>query len=345
MLGEIGAGLGGLLGQLGDALSAPRRAIWSALGAPEHGNELVSNLTGLDKDSPWAHALGLGAEVLGDPLTYAGGFIGKGIGSLTSLGRAATPTAEAAGGLGGLLLKGAEGATAAPGAIGGAAAVAESAAPSAYQAFRPLRQRFSMVRNLRPVEEAGEGSTAGARTFLSDHYAGELTGQPASRNQFLGDVDGLGGVIERVNALGAYNPKFDVGAVKSGVPDPVGVFRHEMTHGLIDQAMKTGDASGLPLVMRVPASLRQSQSGFVRGLGRIADETAANALERRDLLGQIGNGARFLMNPSPLYTRQFADESLLAAALYSHGADASRALGAGALAAGVGGAAYPFFRE
>jgi hypothetical protein len=39
MLAEIGGLLGGALGQVGDALSAPRRAIWSALGLPESGSE------------------------------------------------------------------------------------------------------------------------------------------------------------------------------------------------------------------------------------------------------------------------------------------------------------------
>lgn len=74
--GVAGSGVGGLLGQVGDVLSAPRRKLWSLLGAPEHGNELVSQLTGMDKDSGLAHVLGTGAEILGDPLTYAGGLGG-----------------------------------------------------------------------------------------------------------------------------------------------------------------------------------------------------------------------------------------------------------------------------
>lgn len=87
----IGAGLGGLLGQ---AFSAPRRFVWDSLGLPESGTELVGNLTGMDQESPWTKALGFGAEVLGDPLTYAGGAIGKIGGSL--LGRAGGVAAKAA---------------------------------------------------------------------------------------------------------------------------------------------------------------------------------------------------------------------------------------------------------
>ncbi len=64
-------GLGGLLGQLGGAFSAPRRALWSALGGPESGAELVSGWTGLDPGGGLASALGAMAEVAGDPLTLA----------------------------------------------------------------------------------------------------------------------------------------------------------------------------------------------------------------------------------------------------------------------------------
>lgn len=75
-----GAGLGGLLGQVSDTLSYPRRALWGSMGLPEHGNELVGQTFGMDPQSTWAHALGIGAEVAGDPLTWAmlplGGLLG-----------------------------------------------------------------------------------------------------------------------------------------------------------------------------------------------------------------------------------------------------------------------------
>jgi len=94
----LGSGLGGGLGLIGGALSAPRRALWAALGAPENGNELVANSTGLDKDGFLARALGLGAEVIGDPLTYAGGVLGGPLGKLW--GRAAGAEAALAGDIG-----------------------------------------------------------------------------------------------------------------------------------------------------------------------------------------------------------------------------------------------------
>lgn len=77
MLGAIGSAIGGLLGQVGDTMNAPRKAIWGALGLPETGAELVSNALGTDRDSALTQALGFGAEVVGDPLTYMGGIFGK----------------------------------------------------------------------------------------------------------------------------------------------------------------------------------------------------------------------------------------------------------------------------
>ncbi len=71
-----GGGLGALAGQVGQTLSAPRRALWQALGLPEHGNELVAQMLGLDPDSLGAQGLGMGAEMAGDPLSYAGALSG-----------------------------------------------------------------------------------------------------------------------------------------------------------------------------------------------------------------------------------------------------------------------------
>lgn len=98
-----GAG-GGVLSQLLDAMSAPRRALWGMFGAPEHGNELVSKLTGADANGALANILGSIAEIAGDPMTYAGGAIFGKIGNLmrgrkqlgmaeSALGRAAVPQA------------------------------------------------------------------------------------------------------------------------------------------------------------------------------------------------------------------------------------------------------------
>lgn len=78
-----------LMGDIGGALSAPRRALWSMLGGPESGAQLVANMTGGDASSGLNQGLGFMAEILGDPLSYAG----MGAGMLGRLaGRAAGAT-------------------------------------------------------------------------------------------------------------------------------------------------------------------------------------------------------------------------------------------------------------
>lgn len=74
---SAGFGLGAAAGQLGDLMSAPRRAAWSMMGLPENGNELVAKAAGglgydMDPEGALAHALGMGAEMLGDPLSRIG---------------------------------------------------------------------------------------------------------------------------------------------------------------------------------------------------------------------------------------------------------------------------------
>lgn len=77
-------GLGtGMLGQLSDVASAPRRAVWSMLGLPESGNELMGKM-GMDPESALAKALGIGAEIVGDPLNLFGIPMAGRLGNLAS---------------------------------------------------------------------------------------------------------------------------------------------------------------------------------------------------------------------------------------------------------------------
>jgi hypothetical protein len=103
MLSELGSLAGGALGQIGEALSMPRKLAWrgaqglynaltgSDMEAPESGTELLAR-AGMDAESPITKALGFGAEVLLDPLTVAGGLVGR-------LGSKAISAATAAPGL------------------------------------------------------------------------------------------------------------------------------------------------------------------------------------------------------------------------------------------------------
>jgi hypothetical protein len=66
----------GILNDIGDVLSAPRRALWGMAGLPSSGAELVSNMGIAPKGSMLAGGLGMGAEMLGDPMTYLMGGVG-----------------------------------------------------------------------------------------------------------------------------------------------------------------------------------------------------------------------------------------------------------------------------
>ncbi len=86
---ELGSALGGTLGQVGETLSAPRRAMWGlaaklgqALGvgsgeAYESGADLLHGAFGVDRDSLLGQAGGMGIEMLTDPLSLIGGAIGR----------------------------------------------------------------------------------------------------------------------------------------------------------------------------------------------------------------------------------------------------------------------------
>jgi hypothetical protein len=73
-----------ILSTIGDVMAAPRRGLWGMAGAPfglsmedtASGHALLSKL-GMDPNSPWTNVLGLGADILGDPLTWGGGLIAK----------------------------------------------------------------------------------------------------------------------------------------------------------------------------------------------------------------------------------------------------------------------------
>lgn len=76
---SAGFGASDLLGGVFSALDAPRRATWQALGMGETGEDLMGNL-GLDTDNPWVQALGMGSEMLLDPLNLIGAGVGGKLG-------------------------------------------------------------------------------------------------------------------------------------------------------------------------------------------------------------------------------------------------------------------------
>ena len=84
---SAGSLLGGTLGQVGSLLDAPRRFLWKdILGGPETGTDVLAGL-GMDPESGLTQGLGMGLEMLGDPLTWAGAGLGGRVGHF--VGRAA----------------------------------------------------------------------------------------------------------------------------------------------------------------------------------------------------------------------------------------------------------------
>jgi hypothetical protein len=271
----------------------------------------VSKLTGMDPESPWTKALGFGAEVAGDPLTYLGFGAGK---------------------LAGMAAKGGE------------------AAASGVGALSPLRRTFGMVKGVQALPEAesamaAEMAAAGnlprravidpAAKFIGEKagplprsLAGEALAQDAPY-MATGDVGGM------------FYPKANFGI--SSAADPT-ANRHEVVHGLINAAVQNPAAGrNLPLAMRVPAALERAgeNSPFLKGVGRVLNEAAAHGYENRGALNQMGGYARFLMEPTPAYSQLLGETSPLAAAIYR-----STPYGvAGGLGVGAGGLGYLAMRD
>jgi hypothetical protein len=156
---------------------------------------------------------------------------------------------------------------------------------------------------------------------------------------------------ELAGAAGGYLPGLNAGWLRRGASATTR--RHENVHGLIDQAAKTGDMAGLPAVARPAAWLKQGTApgeiSFRSGLGAVAEELAAQTLEKKGLLEQLRGAARFLFdNPFDpaqqrvrrVYADAFRELSPGAARLYQAAGYAPHALGglaAGGLGLGVAG--------
>jgi hypothetical protein len=196
-----GAGAGSVLGQVSDLLSKPRRFLWSdLLGLPESGSELVANALGMDPDSPWTHALGLGAEMLGDPLTYAGSLLGGLAGSAKgrAVGREVGSLLGEMGGDVANALKGAPDAFAANGARRGILSL-----PSDYEAVSQATHPLNLLQDIRLDAAESPSRAAGLmdaqKGVWGDFFAGH--GFPGLHSSYFGVGDEG---IERVAS--AMNP-------------------------------------------------------------------------------------------------------------------------------------------
>jgi hypothetical protein len=289
--------LGDALGMAGSAISAPgdytRGALAGKFGERMGGRDLLRHYGLADQEDTWGNFLGgMAADVLTDPLTYAGAFLGGAGGGAAAKGlRGMIPlVAEDAAGAG------AE-------AIGGLAKFKE-----------PLRD-VAVIKNLRPTA----AEVAGLPGTLP--FSGEMSGRTAS-SIGAGDVrnrmarmaqEGLGEALPEFQ--GGYHSNTGTMFNTPGMSPAEGAktLRHERVHAIIDQASKgAGDVEQLPALMRYPAKLKAMDSPLAQSSGIIGDELAAQALENRTTAGQLKGAAGFLFHPerNAAYAGQFAAAGL-----------------------------------
>lgn len=172
LAGAVGGGVGGMLGQLGEGLSLPRRMLWRSVGLPDHGSEVLSQNLGMDPESIWTQALGMALEMGGDPLTYAGSGLGAFsrplMAGANKLPAAASTLGRGAAGVGGMLDEaGGAAAQNLPAAlkslpfdestISQLAATGGRPFPSALPSFPPP---FEEVRQLQRAQQLARGASA-----------------------------------------------------------------------------------------------------------------------------------------------------------------------------------------
>lgn len=296
MFGSLGALAGSALGQVGDALSMPRRALWGALGLPGSGEELLANTFGMDRESPWTKALGIGTEMLLDPLTYVGLGAGKAAGALSGAGKAA----------------------------------------SGVEAMLPARRAFTAIKDI-PTEGGSVLANVLADNANTGIRAVGKSVEPEKVLSALTKYDNVAGEVglNSKSLQGAFSPSDRMALLPSGASPNTS--RHELIHGMIN-AMRLGEAPtrGAPIPMRAAAWLGSRESPFLRGLGKMADETAAYSLSEKGLMNQLKGGAHYLFSRDPYYKQTIGSISPSAAALYDNlPLMTALGLGGGAAAGGL----------
>lgn len=208
-------------------------------------------------------------------------------------------------------------------------ALTESGGTGAISPLLQQRRGFTMLRDL-GTDAAGEptgrvlGRMGDNVSRAAEEYAYTAAGAP-ERNA-------------------AFYPSLGVGVLPEGVGSNIA--RHETMHGLVNNAVQTQNATGLPLLPRAVANAQMSNSPVLNALGHLGEETVAHGAESRGGLDQLRNMMQFLSNPHSGYVDQFNAYSPLAARMYGSAAiprlglagyGTAAAGGASALAALLGG--------
>src|SRR5262245_23934529 len=304
-------------------------------GSQVSGRDLLEHLGVMDKDESWGNwGAGLATELLTDPLTLlpaarlAGGAL-----------RGAAPAAEAAAAAGAAreapamfassadrLTRMAAAERAARG-LPPASLVAAEAAATAPAAAAGERSALSSLLGGRRQFDVIEIDPVGKK-IISGRTGPGPYGRMMSRGGeapvgFVNPVEDVFGAaraftraageaaLEGREIGGGYFPRFRT-AVLPASPGPRVLAemtpdmlrRHEVIHGLIDAAVRTGDTGGLPWIGRAAARLRGpgewgDLSGPRQALAYLSDETAARALQHRGAWEQLKGGARWLFRHDP----------------------------------------------
>ena len=181
----------------------------------------------------------------------------------------------------------------------------------------------------------GQGSVAAQASASANPWSSIVPGTPKYERMLsdeLGKMQLFDQQMQSGQNFGYYSPTlnaagaFQAPAARARMSRPFWeTVRHERTHGIMDNAARQGRVNELPFVMRVPTEWRQSNLPLKRGLGLAMDETVAQALGRRDPLGQVARAAGFLLDPSKTgvavrksYGPDIAKESQLANAIFQN---------------------------
>jgi hypothetical protein len=259
------------------------------------GSQLLGQYGLSTGDSLADSALGFGAEMALDPTTYLGaGIAGKLLGRGAGAAATIAPEAES------IMAKAASRAV---------PELAPGAGSMPTPGMKGLRDKIGLV----SAEGLGPNFSTASRDFF-----GAMS--PQARHSA---ADNLATAVYDAGYRGGYSPRMNMAAVlDAGGTGGWTTRRHEVMHGLIDQARKAGDSSGLPSrLSKVAASLPSPEgegNPIMRALGLLADEAAAHAAEGRRPVDQLASLRHLFTDPNAVsvYGGQLNEISPLVAALY-----------------------------
>ena len=280
------AGLLDALGYVGSSLDKPGAAVRGLIGG--QGMGALKNLI------PFSDTMGLTSDedkISGKDLLKQSGVLGQDDDSLMgTIGGAAVDTVTnpltylgpgALSKLGGMA-----------GKAGGALSNALGLGGEAAGAVSPLLQARRGLSIAKDVNAAGQAGRIVGGSGASRQAAQTAAGWLAE------DIpNGWGGMFTKVGDTPTIAVSGEIPAAEKLLTQ-----RHELIHGLVDQAARSGNSQGMPALVKLAATVKGpggAETGLRAGAGAILDELAAQSLENKGAWNQVQGGARFLFGGSP----------------------------------------------